>query len=148
MKAIEYRKLKDINKSEFSADLTNLIDDSFFAEPCFKKSVSLLTSGTLKLLNQYAPLTKKVISVINEAPWFDAEYRELRKLRRKAERIRKRSIENQIHYKDLCKKCSDLANFKKKEYFTKLIDKAHGNPKTLFMLVNKELDRKQSHTLG
>lgn len=147
MKAIEYRKLKDINKSEFSADLTNLIDDSFFAEPCFKKSVSLLTSGTLKLLNQYAPLTKKVISVINEAPWFDAEYRELRKLRRKAERIRKRSIENQIHYKDLCKKCSDLANFKKKEYFTKLIDKAHGNPKTLFMLVNKELDRKQSHAL-
>ena len=42
-KAIEYRKLKDINKSEFSTELSNLMDESFLAEPCFKKSVSLLS---------------------------------------------------------------------------------------------------------
>ena len=106
-----------------------------------------LGSGTLKLLDQFAPFTKKVIPVIKEAPWFDAEYRELRKSRRKAESIRKRSIEDQINYKDLCKKCSDLANIKKKDYFARLINKTNGNPRTLFILVNKELDCKQAHSL-
>ena len=147
VKEINYRKLKDINQSDFSIHLRETFKQSVSDQLCFKESVLKLSIGTQRLLDQYAPLTKKVISVVDKAPWFDADYRQLRKQRRKAERIRNRSIENQIEYKDLCKKCSDLANVKKKEYFSNLICKAQGNLKTLYQLVNKELDRGQKNAL-
>ena len=147
IKEIEYRNLKNINQSDFGIDLQSLFDQCINAELCFRDSVSQLFRSTKNLLDQYAPLTTKVISVVSEAPWFDAEYRQLRKKRRKAERIRSRSIDNKIHYKDLCLECTELAIKKKKEYFSNMIKKAEGNPKTLYQLVNKELDRSQSKCL-
>ena len=39
------------------------------------------------------------------------------------------------------------AHTKKKQYFKKLIEKSNSNPKALFNLVNKELDRKQGKHL-
>ena len=147
LKQISYRILKDIDDSDFSIHLKDTFDQCASDGLGFKESVLNLSINTRKLLDQYAPFTKKVISMVNKAPWFDAEYRQLRKQRRKAERIRSRSIENKINYKDLCKKCSDLANIKKKQYFSNMIYKAQGNLKTLYQLVNKELDRGQSNSL-
>ena len=51
----------------------------------FGKSVSSLTNICSELLDEHAPLQTKTVSVIDRAPWFDKEYREYRKLRRKAE---------------------------------------------------------------
>ena len=147
MKEIEYRKIKSINRIDFSNDLRLILDQCLHSTLDFKASVSQLFSYTHDLLDQHAPLMKKNISVVNEAPWFDAEYRELRKLRRKAERRKSRSISDRIHYKDLCKECSVLAVEKKKEYFSNMIRKAEGNPKALYQLVNKELDRNQSKSM-
>ena len=48
-------------------------------------------------------------------------------------------------YKDLCNAATTLANTKKLSYFRNIVNKSNNNPKTLFRLVNKALDRKQSN---
>ena len=40
-----------------------------------------------------------------------------------------------------------MANAKKNTYFTRMIKRADGNPRTLYKFVNKELDRKQAKPL-
>ena len=147
MKVIEYRKLKDLEGSDFPFEFRCLLNQCILIKGDFKKSVSQLFQGSQQLLDEYVPIIKKTIPTVNEAPWFDAEYRQLRKLRRRAERVKSRNIDNKIHYKDLCLECTQLANTKKKEYFSNLIKKAQGNSKTLYALVNKELDRGQATTL-
>ncbi|MCP4457816.1 MAG: hypothetical protein GY816_07300, partial [Cytophagales bacterium] len=70
-------------------------------------------------------------------------------MRRRAESIWRKSndIDNRIAYKDLCSATTLLARSKKKAYFTQLLEKSNNNPKTLYNLVNTELDRKQSKPL-
>jgi hypothetical protein len=112
-------------------------------------AVEQLMAQTSDVLNLHAPLVTKRISVVAKAPWFDKEYRQLRTVRRKAEKAwRKSKSEAHLHvYKDLCTECSEMAQGKKKAHFSKMIDQAEGNPRTLYQLVNKELDRKQSKKL-
>ena len=108
-----------------------------------------LFANTHRLLDNHAPLVTKLISVVDKAPWFDSEYKKLRVERRKAERIWKhsRSPSDKITYKDISSECTKLANLKKKKYFSNMIAKAEGNPKTLYKLVNKELDNNQNKSL-
>jgi hypothetical protein len=147
-KSINYRKLKDVNTEVFSEQLLKIVDD-ITVSGSFKSAVSSLTDQSLELLEQHAPLVSKRISVVTTAPWFDKEYRELRTLRRKAESAWKKSQTEttMVIYKDLCKSCSTLARKKKKAHFSAVVDRAEGNPRTLYQIVNKELDRKQSKKL-
>jgi hypothetical protein len=147
-KKMHYRKLKEVDSDLFSKDLANVISNLSLSGS-FKFTVTELTKQTSTLLEHHAPIVTKTISVVTKAPWFDKEYRELRKLRRKAERVwRKSQTESDfITYKDMCKSSSTLARQKKKDHFVSVINRAEGNPKTLYQIVNKELDRKQSSKL-
>ena len=40
-----------------------------------------------------------------------------------------------------------MADLKKKQYFKNMVNNSRGNPRTLWQLVNKNLDRKQSNPL-
>jgi hypothetical protein len=148
-KTIQYRKLKEIDFDLFSEDLRTVIKGCTLTGS-FKSELTQLNDHTLKLLDQHAPLVSKRISVVETAPWFDKEYRNLRTLRRKAERTWRKSKGDHdllVKYKNLCASCTDLALIKKKAHFKKVIDRADGNPKTLYQIVNQELDRKQSSKL-
>ncbi len=116
----------------------------------FSKAVGILTTNCQSLLDKHAPSVSKRVSVVDTAPWFDKQYREFRKLRRKAERRAKRPCatdEDRILFKEMCVECTNLAMQKKKEYFGRLISRAQGNPRTLYQFVNKVLDRKQANPL-
>jgi len=147
-KKMDYRKLREIDSDLFTEDLTSIIENLDLSGS-FKLTVTELAKQTSTLLEHHAPIVSKTISVVSKAPWFDKEYRDLRKLRRKAERIwRKTQTElDFITYKDICKSSSKLARQKKKDHFVSVINKAEGNPRTLYQIVNKELDRKQSSKL-
>ena len=147
-KNIQYRKLKEIDLDSFSEDLNTTIN-GLTVTGSFKSSLAQLTEQTYELLDQHAPLVSKRVSIVESAPWFDKEYRNLRTLRRKAEETWRKSKKDHdlLAYKDLSVACSDLARDKKKIHFKTVIDRAEGNPKTLYQIVNKELDRKQSSKL-
>ena len=52
-----------------------------------------------------------------------------------------------VTLRSICSSLNDLALEKKKLYYSRLIENANGNPKTLYSLVNKALDRKQTKKL-
>ena len=100
-----------------------------------------------KLLDTHAPVQQKTVSVVDTAPWFDSEYRAIRKLRRQAERIKDRSCEHHIRYKDLCSKATLVAQKKKTLYLTSVLNKSLNQPRNLYQIVNKIMDRKQENAL-
>lgn len=116
----------------------------------FSRAVSGLNSQCLSLLDSHAPIQTKRITVVDTAQWFDKEYRELRKLRRRLEKKAKKpgaELEVKIAYHDACSDCTKLAITKKKTFFSNVIDRSGNNPKTLYKLVNSALDRKQEKPL-
>ena len=57
------------------------------------------------------------------------------------------SEEHFLHYKDLCQEATALANTKKKDFVEAVIKKSENKTRTLYQVVNKVLDRKQSRFL-
>ena len=145
-KTVVYRKLKDVDSDSFSDELNNLIDGIDRCDS-FEVQVHDLTTSFGCLLDQHAPFVTKKVAVVDSAPWFDTEYRELRKKRRRAERKKSKSHECHMIYKNLCEEANLLCNLKKKEYFKKILDNSRGNPKTLYKMVNNVMDRKQGKAL-
>ena len=145
-KTINYRAIKSMNKDQFTTDFENLLKNIKMSGS-FKVSVMSLKESVSSLLDDYAPYQTKSISVVDRAPWFDQEYRELRKLRRVAESKKYRSGTDYLHYKKLCTQANTLANQKKKDYLQKKISGSSHKTRTLYKLVNRVLDRKQDSVL-
>ena len=152
-KDITYRQTKTMDKDKFSDDLVAIvssIDITDIKTADMGESVKCLGDICTELLDEHAPLVSKRVSVIDTAPWFDNEYRDYRKLRRKAEAKAHKldaTAEDKALYKDISIECSNLADLKKKQYFKNMVNNSGGNPRTLWQLVNKNLDRKQSNPL-
>ncbi|KAL5270292.1 hypothetical protein ACHWQZ_G001136 [Mnemiopsis leidyi] len=145
-KTIEYRNLKDIDGDKFSSDLNGIID-GIDKKDSFSMQVQDLTSAASFLLDEHAPYVTKNVAVVDSAPWFDSEYRDLRKERRRAEKKKKKSPEHHRRYLDLCDEANQLSNSKKKQYFKRFLDNSHRNPKTLYKMVNNVMDRKQDNAI-
>ena len=100
-------------------------------------------------VNLTYPVISKKIKIVPDAPWFDTEYKELRKQRRKAEKKFKKTLlpEDKERFINLRKETTTLANAKKKEYCTKKIEECNRKTKALFNCVNRLLDIKQDTVL-
>ena len=145
-KVIKTRNMKTINSEDLAFDLLDLTN-TFELGETFEHSCKNLFDGTLEILNNHAPLLTKKISFMDHAPWFDSEYKDLRKLRRRAEKKRHRSDENQILYEELRAETTEMATLKKKQYYSSLLDKNQHDVKMIYQIVNKELDKKQKSQL-
>ena len=112
-KDIKYRSLKEIVPELFSKDLTSVIN-MLSLTGSFGTAIKQLSAKTSDIVDLHAPLVTKRISVVAKAPWFDKEYRKLRTLRRKAEKVwrKTRSESERLIYKDLCTECSEMARDK------------------------------------
>ena len=152
-KDITYRNLKTVDNDKFTShlfDVVNLIDFGEIGTTDMSASVTDLNDLCAELLDEHAPIVSKKVSVIDSAPWFDNEYRDYRKLRRKAEAKTRKptaTLEDKIMFKDISLECTKMADLKKKEYFKNMVENSKGNPRTLWQLVNRNLDRKQSNPL-
>lgn len=156
-KTITFRKLKHLEGSHFTPELTDSIINFSLSHKSFADCVNELTHTCHSLLDAYAPVVTKEVSIVSSAPWFDSDYKLLRCKRRKAEKkwiksLKKNENSNQTmvfrqEYEDIRQNCSDLATEKKKHYFTDMIKRSNNKPKTLFEMVNKAMDRNQSSPL-
>ena len=97
-KKIHHRNLKDLDMTEFQLQLDDIVTQSLELQDTFKRTLSFLHTETSTILDDLAPLQEKTVSVVDTAPWFDSEYREKRKERRRAEKKWKKE-------KDITRKC-------------------------------------------
>ena len=101
-----------------------------------------------ELVDKFAPLKTKSIKIVSKAPWFDYEYVELRKRRRKAEK-RYKSTKLEVDKKafiDLRKQTTALAFRKKREHYASKIGNCNST-KALFNSVYELLDQKKPSIL-
>jgi hypothetical protein len=142
---ISYRNSKCMDTVKFESDLVerlHLSDTLSFGDNILRYNETLSN-----VLNEHAPIKTKAIKILLDAPWFDSEYVNLRRLRRKAEVQYKKtgSVVHKENYVSLRKQCTDLAHKKKCRYYGDKLDGA--NNKILYSEINRLLDKKQELVL-
>ena len=114
----------------------------------FGERIRIYDTTVSKMVEEKAPLKSKKIKVVPNAPWFDTEYKDLRKARRKAEKKYKRTkhpADKEVFTK-LRKETTTMAFVKKREHCTKKILECNGT-KALFGCVKELLDMKKPSVL-
>ena len=147
-KTITYRSIKQVNREVFKNDLTNIIE-GISVEDDIGKVVTEFDAAASKLMDEHAPKVTRKVKIVNSSPWFDNEYRELRKERRRAEKryIQSGSPADKETFVQLRKQTTELAKLKKQQHFTKQVTQANNKSKELFKVVNKLTDAKQESSL-
>ena len=79
-KHMTYRNIKDMNRIAFDNGLCNILHELNLNGE-FGTVYAALRNSLNCLLDEHAPIVTKKIAIVNEAPWFDKEYRELRCMR-------------------------------------------------------------------
>ena len=145
-KLITYRAWKDIDNKRFDQEikeaLSGMPETSDLSEKLANYNRILTEKG-----DKYAPPKTKEIKIKPTAPWFDGEYKSLRRERRKAEkRFRKtKSDSNKEELIRLRKETTKMAQNKKKSLISQKIDQ--GSSRSLYQVVNNLTDSKKSSVL-
>ena len=142
------RNVKRVDNENFKIDVTGVLQNinmnRSLGEVANDYNVKLA-----EVVDKHAPKRTKEVKIVPTAPWFDNEYRELRKVRRKAERKFHRTScpADRETFKTIRKQTTELALLKKKQYYTSKVNDAKNKPKELFKIVNKLRDVKQESGL-
>ena len=139
MKTITYRNLKNIDMANFCKEvegrLQTLPDTNDIL--CKVKGYNTILS---ELVDEVAPTKTRKVKLVSEAPWFDAEFAELRKRRRKAEKkYRKSGLDNDRRVYLSCRKDTMRSYFDEKKTLIPHRLK-NGSCKILYSTVNQLID--------
>ena len=147
-KEITYRKFKSIDSHQFSLDLTQALSMVNMSGN-LKDTVSSYNGALSQLIDNNAPKVTRVIKVVNKAPWFNQEYRDLRRCRRRAEKqFRQTGLEiHRLHYVELRKECTRTSFNMKKRFYRANIDLYANNAKLLYNFFNKLTDKDHQRCL-
>ena len=137
-KTIRFRETKSMDHVGFSKSVkVGLELSNISSSTSFEASISSYNSVLKSALDTYAPLKEKVIKDVATASWFDEGYRDLRKKRRNAEKLwRKTKLHvHELEFRRLRKETTALAKTKKKSHCRTKIDEARGNQKRLYSVL-------------
>ena len=138
-KVVTFRNLKNIDTEKFTADVNNKlhVSDSLG----FGENTQHYNEVLSSVLNDHAPKKSRTIKIVPEAPWFDQEYANLRKERRKAEKLYHRTslATHKENYVNLRKQCTELAHQKKCKFYGDKL--GTGDPKLMYSSIHRLLDR-------
>ena len=97
-----YRNIRNIDHTKLSQDISKK-KQAIGEVDSLKDKVEVYNEMLVKILDKHAPLKTKTVKLVPRSPWFDSEYRNLRSIRRKAEKQYKRSNlpEHLENYKSL-----------------------------------------------
>ena len=145
-KTITYRR--KVNNNEFRECLLNTLSNIHIGNN-FGEAVSEYNSNLSALVENIAPKITKTVKIVNNAPWFDTEYKTLRRERRRAEKKFKRTLDedDKNAFKELRKGTTAVAKEKKQQYYINQIRNANNKPKMLFNVVNTLMDAENSSVL-
>ena len=143
VKTITYRCLKKVDIVTFNNDVKDNLSAVIPTDEMAIKTSSY-NSVLTEIINRHAPVKTRKIKVVPEAPWFDAEYANLRKLRRRAEKkYRRTGLENdKITYITLRKQAITTSFDKKKSFVINKLEQGN-SCKTLYAVVNNLIDSKK-----
>ena len=147
---ISFRNFKSTDVDQFMVEVKERYESSVPPGDCtMGERVKHYNDIVRESVNSAYPLISKKIKIVPDAPWFDNEYKQLRKQRRKAEKKYKKTKQeaDKEKFKTLRKDTCNLALKKKKEYTTRKIDECKVKTKALFSCVNRLLDIKQDSVL-
>ena len=101
---MSFRNLRSADTEKFTDEVTGklaLLRNSLSGSSMGEKVLEY-NRTVEELVDEYFPLETKQIKVVPHAPWFDTEYKNLRKLRRKAEKKEQKdqitSRQGSIHF--------------------------------------------------
>jgi len=148
-KTIQYRKIKNVSISKLKNDIrssdlllnthTNINE---FAE-CFNTTLS-------RLLEAHAPLITKTITTRPCVPWFSDEIREIKRQRRKAEKLWRRTNKDSdlMHFKSIKNQANYLMKRAKGDFYTNLVNENSHNQKKLYAVAKKSIDSQKRSLLS
>ena len=146
---ISYRPYKHIKENDFIRDVANI--SPFISSNCTKDN-SLITpshvddlvcsynSNLMSLIDKYAPVKTKTITIRPNAPWYNNEINQAKRLRRKYEhkmlRCKKSGYPNhyEFEFREQCKVVNNLIMKSKCDFYNGKVEAARGDQKELFKL--------------
>ena len=145
-KVIRYRSLKNVDVGKFGDDVKNQL--SALHSNVMGTRMQDYNSSLKDLVNEQTSWKTRMIKLVPEASWFDAEYANLRKERRKAEKKYRRSgLESDKRlYITLRKQAIKTAVIKKKSYVAEKL-KQGNSTRSLYSVVNQMIDKKKEVVL-
>ena len=141
-KEILFRNIKNIDHACFKQDISYALAKNHNSSN-FQNAIDHFNQSCINILDVHAPQLSKSIRDVPNAQWFDAEYVKLRKRRRKAEKLWKKSkLEaDRVNFLAIRKSCDDLAKQKKITFFRSRFEKFNYSQKSLFQFVDTFLDK-------
>ena len=135
-RTIHFREIKSMNSTGFSDHIRHQFEDFLInnQNSSFSNCIASYNSILKSSLDKFAPIKQKIIKDVQSATWFDEDYRDLRKLRRNAEKLWRRTklTVHRLEFVRLRKCTTRLANNKKRAKIRSKIDNACGNQKALY----------------
>lgn len=144
---VTYRSTKNVDLVRFKEEVQNSLN----ALPPTADLATKVRNYNLALgqiVNDHTCIKKRTMKIVPDAPWFDADYANLRKLRRKAEKkYRKSGAENDKKlYTTLRKQTTQSAFDKKKTFVINKLETGNSS-RTLYSVVNNLIDKKKESVL-
>ena len=147
---ISCRNTKDMDIENVLSDFKKAFDEiSQSTDLGFKDNYMRYESLTRGIVDKHAPLVSRTIKTNNDPRWMDAEFKRNRAMRRKLEKKwkKERTDENREAYVTQRRFCAEICINKKQEYYSKLLENAGNDQKTLFKVANELLDRNKVRSL-
>ena len=115
----------------------------------FKTNYINFESVSRNIVEKHAPLVTRAIRKNNSPPWMDSEFKKCRAERRKMEKKSKRTSleEDRKAYLTQRQICAEMSINKQKEYYSKIVNNAGNDQKSLFKVVNEVLDKNKTRAL-
>ena len=144
LKHIYYRDLKTADHNQISSDFADAVCENVLLSSDFYTSVYTFFNTITGILDQHAPVVHKTITVVPTAPWFDREYKDQRKLRRKLEKKWLKTKDENDHelFLQVRAQTTKMAKLKKKNYYNNQLNKTN-NIKEVYQILNRELDNEK-----
>lgn len=139
-KQVSYRKLKDINVSDFVSDI-QLCPPLSTIDGSLEELVCAYNENLSAIVDKHAPLCTKVITMRPNAPWFTDEVREAKHERRRRERLWRRTklCVHREWYREQCRTVAKLVLATKHSYYTDQVSQCGRDQKKLFRVTKKLL---------
>ena len=146
-KTIRYREIKSMDSTGFTNHICHHLEDFLISNrnSSFAACISSYNDVLKSALEKFAPLKEKTIKDVPNASWFDEDYRDLRKLRRNAEKLWRRTklTVHRLEFVRLRKCTTNLAHNKKRTQIRSKIDSAGNKQKALYSALREVTGQKQ-----
>ena len=141
VKEIEYRKLKDIDLSQFKEDIraSELMD---MKDKSVHEKAIVYDRILRDILDSHAPVVKKIIKIKKGSPWYNHELKELKREKRRKEDKWLRSGKECDHrkFKEVRLEYIRSCNTAKTKYYTNEVLKCEGDQKKIYRLISNLTD--------